>query len=653
MPNPTITVDRLGLLRDGRRWLAVAGEIHYARLPADEWRDALRAMKAGGIEIVATYVFWIHHEPTRGTLDWTERRDLRRFIEIVRDVGLAAIVRVGPWCHGEVRNGGFPEWILPMGGALRSDDTAYLAEARRWYGEIARQLRGLLWRDGGPVIGVQIENEYHGPAEHLLSLLTIANGVGLDAPLMTRTGWPALTTPMPPGRLLPLQGAYAEGFWDRNTDAMPGRYWEAFTFRPIAADRAIATDHFGDGSNVEITDDPALTCELGGGMMSSYHRRLRIDPRDVLATALVKLGSGGAMLGYYMFRGGTNPGLGLNECQASAFTNHNDLPELGYDFQAPLGEFGQVRPHFHLLRRMHLMLRDFGESLAAMPPVFPTARPAGATDDATLRWCTRTDGTAAFVFVNNYQRGLPMPAKTNVRFDVPLATPLSIPDTPITVPADSSFVWPVNLDLAGVRLRYATAQPVCREGTTFYFAETPGVPAEFAFEGDRVLASLGTPIERRTRDGGVVRIVLVDASTPSDEVATPIVPNVELVRAADAPREIRNGKAGVAEAPASFDDAAVWQIRLPTDLDPTRDLLLRVRYVGDVARFELDGLPLTDQFYNGDAFELGLRRFAPSILTGELLLKILPLRVDTPILLPTSVAREGCAVASVKVIERR
>src|SRR4029077_8382449 len=99
------------------------------------------------------------------------------------------------------------------------------------------------------------------------------------------------------------------------------------------------------------------------------------------------------------------------------YTNYNDLPPKTYDFQAPLGEFGQVRAHYHRLRRLHLFLNDFGAALSGMRPSLPEKRPVGGKDVDTLRWSVRSDGEAGFVFVNNYQRLQPMPAKGGVQFD--------------------------------------------------------------------------------------------------------------------------------------------------------------------------------------------------------------------------------------------
>jgi hypothetical protein len=535
----TIAADSQCLLRDGQPWTPVMGEFHYTRCPAAEWREELLKMKAGGIDIVATYVFWIHHEETEREWNWSGERDLRRFIETAKDVGLHVIVRCGPWCHGEVRNGGLPDWLVARGQA-RTDDPAYLESATKLYRQIAAQLRGLLWKDGGPVIGIQLENEYRGPAKHLLTLKKIARAAGLDTPLYTRTGWPDLATPMPFGEILPLYGVYAEGFWDRELTAMPGNYWAGFHFSTLRTDANIANEALGRRETRDAADIaryPYLTCEIGGGMMSAYHRRILVDPLDIESTTLLKLGSGSTSPGYYMYHGGTNP-VGrlapLMEDQSAPMTFWNDLPVLNYDFQAPLGQYGQVRPQYHRLRRLHLFLQSFGAALARTAVALPGQRPSGRDDLTTLRWSARSDGRSGFLFVSNHERGRTLPPKSDVQFTLaPLG--LTFPSQPVNVPTDAAFLWPFNLDLGfGVTLAYATAQPltVLDDGATrtFVFAETPGIPAEFAFEGKGIASTVqhracqkpndrrlfseikparDTAITIRTTNGREIRVVLL------------------------------------------------------------------------------------------------------------------------------------------------
>lgn len=93
------------LLKNGKPWFPVMGELHYSRYPKKLWPEALAKMKAGGVTVVSSYIFWIHHEEKEGGYDFTGNRDLRGFLHAVQDAGLPVFLRIGPWCHGEVRNG--------------------------------------------------------------------------------------------------------------------------------------------------------------------------------------------------------------------------------------------------------------------------------------------------------------------------------------------------------------------------------------------------------------------------------------------------------------------------------------------------------------------------------------------------------------------
>lgn len=731
----TLTMDSNSLLLNGKPWTPVMGEFHFTRYPENEWREELLKMKAGGIDIVSTYVFWIHHEEIEGQFDWSGSRNLRRFIQTCQEVGLKAVVRCGPWDHGEVRNGGFPDWLLKKGWKLRSNDTNYLAKTKILYGEIARQLDGLFWKDGGPVIGIQFENEYSGPADHLLTLKRLGQEAGLDAPIYTRTGWNNPEGDMPFGELVPLYGVYAEGFWDRKLTPMPAGYWKGFQFSKFRVDDATYAEPPGEGGTPDPSDVdqyPYLTCEIGGGMMNSYHRRILVNPKDAEATALVKLGSGSTLLGYYMYHGGVNPEGKLSTLMESQDTGcWNDMPVKNYDFQAPLGQYGQIRDQYHLLRLLHLFLHEWGSDLARMPATMPDQLPHGKDDFDTLRWSVRSVGNSGFVFVNNYQRLQVMPPKKNVQFTIRLPSgPLTFPQTPVTIPSEACLIWPFNLDLGhGFRLAWATAQPLTAidDGNvrTVFFAETGGVPAQFAFEknGPAVEALTGqlslednfklfhgiipgTKAAARIRlaDGSCVQIVVLDSKTslalwkgslrgrdrifltqaglvldgdnlrltstfptnlnvaiyptpaslacngsdlaenadgvferytPTDPPTAEFKATIQKVQATGLLRKIPFGKIKqpVAMAPldADFANAAIWQIKLPADLDLGTDPILRLHYVGDVARMMLDGKLITDDFYNGNAFEIGLRRHAPGILDGDLRIAILPLRIDAPI----------------------
>ncbi|MBP5157999.1 MAG: beta-galactosidase, partial [Treponema sp.] len=301
--------DRKSLLRtdadkNQSRWFPIMGEIHYSRYPDSEWRRELLKMKAGGVDIVSAYTIWIHHEEVEGEWDFSGCRDLRKFVSLIGDCGLTMMLRIGPWCHGEVRNGGFPDWLLKKCPENRCDNPAYLDEVRKFYSKLYEQVDGLLLKDGGPIIGVQIENEYghcgglSGAAgeAHMRSLTALAKEAGFDVPLYTATGWGGAVT----AGLLPVMGGYCEAPWDpRVTEIEPsGNY----LFSYERNDHAIGSDFgLGEGITFDMDKVPYLTAELGGGLQVTYKRRPVARAADLGAMSLVKLGSGCTLLGYYMY----------------------------------------------------------------------------------------------------------------------------------------------------------------------------------------------------------------------------------------------------------------------------------------------------------------------------------------------------------------
>ena len=449
----TLYVDGTGILLNGEYVLPVMGEIHFSRVPERDWEREVRKMQAGGIDIIACYIFWGHHEMVEGQIDWSGNRNLRQFLEICRDCGAKVVLRSGPFCHGEVYLGGIPEWMVdkaaadPAQYALRTTAPGFIAAVSRFYDAVGEQAKGLLWKDGGPVIGAQVDNESSGPWPYLALLKEKIIAAGMDVPFYTRTGWPEMQGPAVFGEILPLYGDYADGFWDRELTDMPGEYRAAFRFKDSRLSAVIATEVFGTDQSTEMDAAdlayPYLTCELGGGMMTSYHRRIHIFDRDALALAICKVGSGSNLPGYYMYHGGTNPYCAehsMAELQASKYTSWNDLPYMTYDFQAPLGEMGQPNQSYHYLRLLHQMLRDWGGELAPMQPEFGTG---------PVRTATRRDGDKGFVFVNNYERmatlGGAGVAEQPVASDFDAAAAWSLPIPALDQPDD----WFLEIDYDG------------------------------------------------------------------------------------------------------------------------------------------------------------------------------------------------------------
>ena len=482
-----ITLTNRFVERDGRPWIPVMGEYHYARDDESVWELELRKLKAGGVNVVATYSIWILHEEVRGERVWTGNRDLRRFVELAAEVGLLVVARIGPWVHGETRNGGFPDWLQALPIAHRTDDPAYLALVRDWYRDIAAQLDGLVHgpeTPDAPVVGVQIENELYDQPDHIDTLRTIAEEEGLSASLWIATGWGGAQ--LPPDRVMPVYAGYSDGFWEEADIEWPAFGRMHFTFSTERDDLSVGAD-LRESDAVASERDyryPYVTCELGGGMQAAYHRRPLVDSADVAALALTKLGSGSAWQGYYLYHGVTQQRGALSGTQESQETGYpNDLPLVDYDFFAPIGSHGQLREHYHLLRQQHLMLEQYGHRLATLPTTIPADVPGAP------RWAVRGGDDGGFLFVNNRQPAAePLPAVADVQFELEFAgATVVVPSAPFDLPADAFFVWPVRQPFGDIPRVTATAQPVTElpgaHGGTVVFAAVEGVAVELLVEG--------------------------------------------------------------------------------------------------------------------------------------------------------------------------
>lgn len=419
-------VDNISLLKNKRRFLPVMGEFHFSRYEPEAWEEELLKMRAGGVNILATYVFWIHHEEREGEWNFSGCRNLRAFLETCGKVGMPVWLRIGPWAHGECRNGGFPDWLVKDEKLqVRTDDPAYLEKVRRFWGKLGEQAEGMMCKDGGPVLGIQLENEYGhcgGPSDreegmaHLRTLKRMAQEAGFVVPYYTATGWGGAY--VVDGETLPVLGGYVDAPWAEHVEAMPAS--ANFIFTSFKQDENIGSD-LGAGKDQAFTFDmqsnPYLTAELGGGLQVTSHRRTWPSPGDIEAQSLCMLGGGANLLGYYMYHGGINPDGKYSTLQESRDTGYNnDLPVKSYDFQTCIRQSGQLGASYGRLKKLHLMLEDFGEILAGAQTFFPDILPDSPEDMQTLRVTARVnpDTGAGFLFLNNHQRMRRMAEHRNV-----------------------------------------------------------------------------------------------------------------------------------------------------------------------------------------------------------------------------------------------
>ena len=580
-----ITVTDRILLRNGRPYIPVMGEIHFSRVPREKWAETLRKMKEGGLDIAASYLFWIHHEEEKGRFDFTGNRDIRAFIQLCHETGLEFCLRIGPWAHGECRNGGFPDWLVQeCGSTLRSGEEPYMTYVSRYIRAVADQIRGL------PLFGIQIENEMTNKPEYMEALRRMVLDTGLTAPLLTATGWGHARLP---DTLLPMFGGYPEAPWTGHTRPLepnPNCFFSGF--RDDADIGGDLENGISKGGSAPVFPTPFMSCELGGGNQVTYHRRPLFQASDIENLLLCKLGSGMNLVGYYMYAGGLNP-VGQTTMQESRASGYpTDCPVISYDFQAPVGDMGQMRESWFRLKYRHRFLHSFGEMLAPMIPVFPTEMPSSLNDEGTLRCALRSDGKSGFLFVNNHVRLKKLPPHPGERFTIDFAE--ESVSFSLDIPGDCAFILPVNLTVGDLRITAASAEPLEIAENSLTLTEIPGMkpvlilPDNSSPEGRIVALRPGAIFI----EGTMVTLLPREAWTPSP-----------LARISAEPVSLSCDPAllmGHLPLPECLNEYSVrWQ---------DGDKWLVIRAVGNLGGFYVNGTLLTDAYLYGDSWVIDLRK---------------------------------------------
>ncbi|MDD4821749.1 MAG: beta-galactosidase [Bacteroidales bacterium] len=516
-----ITLNNYYLMKSGKPWFPVMGEIHYSRYMDNLWDDAIKKMKAGGLNIVATYCFWNHHEEIEGEFDFTGRRDLKRFVQTCKENQMYVLLRIGPFCNGEMRNGGIPDWVKNKGMKARTNDPEYLKLVHALYQEYYNQVKGMLYKDGGPVIGIQLDNELNNP-EHILELKRIAREVGFDVPLYTVTGWNNVV--IPEKEVIPVQAGYPDDFWSGGVGKNSPN--TQFLFKAgIPINTGVGTDvlpvleTYGKRT-YNPSDYPWFMAELGCGMQWTNRRRPVIDERDAGALMLVKLAGGANLIGYYMYLGGSNPDGKLTPLGAG-----RGMSTISYDYQGAISEFGELPLKYHVLKLAHYFIQDFGSSLAPMIPSMPSRCPTDVEDINTFRCMVRANNNSGYLFFNNYQRYVENKDLNNIQVQIKLKdSEVTIPSKPITIPKDAFGIWPINLNMNGAILEYATAQVFAHftgddEDAYFFFAHD-GITPELVFQNNSI----------SNIDAGAVNRVSTNSQNTSISVKEPGLTNTIVVK---------------------------------------------------------------------------------------------------------------------------
>jgi beta-galactosidase len=340
-------------LLDGKPLQIISGEMHYARIPRQYWRHRLRMAKAMGLNAIATYVFWNYHETSPGVFDFhSGNHDLATFIRTAQEEGLWVILRPGPYVCAEWDFGGYPSYLLKSPAVtVRGNDPRFLKAAARYIDALADQIRPLLVTHGGPILMVQVENEYGSfgsDSIYKARSRQMLVDAGIDVPLFTADG----------GSLIPRGGI--PGILATATGEM--RY-----------DSLVARVNRFDGGH-----GPYMVSELYPGWLTHWAEPFPTTSTRSFLPQYDSLLSHGASVNLYMFHGGTNFGF----TSGANYTKKIPIePSMtSYDYDAPLSEAGWPTPKYYALRgviRRHVSysIPDVPDSLPviAVPAVKLTA----------------------------------------------------------------------------------------------------------------------------------------------------------------------------------------------------------------------------------------------------------------------------------------
>lgn len=316
------TVSGNQFLLDGKPYQVISGEMHYPRIPRAYWRDRFRMARAMGLNTITTYVFWNVHEPRPGVFDFSGQNDVAEYIREAQQEGLNVILRPGPYVCGEWELGGFPAWLLKDPGVtLRSNDPKFVAAMQAWFTRLGKEIGPLLLRNGGPIIAVQVENEYgsFGADHNYMETVKAALQQSGIATNVLYTADPPIA--IAKGSLPELPAVINFGSGDAEKSfavfaslrptgpRMVGEYWSGWF------------DHWG-GQHYK-SDVPREAAELESMLNHGYS------------------------VSIYMFHGGTNFGW-MNGANSDGTDYKPDT--TSYDYDAALDEQGSPRPKYFAFR---------------------------------------------------------------------------------------------------------------------------------------------------------------------------------------------------------------------------------------------------------------------------------------------------------------
>ena len=350
---PPVTIQGDHFVREGKPYQIISGTIHYPRVPREYWRDRLRKARAMGLNTVETYVFWNLHEPQPGVFDFSGQLDVAAFVRLAQEEGLNVLLRPGPYVCAEWEAGGLPSWLIGDPSVkVRTRDPKFLAAAARYLNRVGKEVANLQATHGGPIIGIQVENEYGSfghDKEYMEDIHQALIHAGLgDSLLYTSDG----ADQMP-------------------NDALPD---------------VLAVINFGPGEAKQDfakqaqlrPNQPMMTGEYWDGWFDAWGKRHVHTDAEAQAKEIDWILSQGYSVNLYMFHGGTTRGFMNGANMGSGPDAHYEPQTSSYDYDAALDEAGRPTRKFFLLRDV------IEKRTGIKPPSLPEPLPLASFPEFTL-----------------------------------------------------------------------------------------------------------------------------------------------------------------------------------------------------------------------------------------------------------------------------
>ena len=340
----SFTLSKTEFLLDGKPFQIIAGEIHPARVPAEYWKHRIQMAKAMGCNTIAAYIFWNYHEVEKGVFDFqTGNHNISQFIKLVQEEGMYLILRPGPYVCAEWDFGGLPAYLLAIPDIkVRCMDPRYTQAAERYIKALALQVNDLQITKGGPILMVQIENEYGSygnDREYMKWLPEVWKRNGIEVPFYTSDGATPymLEAGSLPDAAIGLDPGSNAGHFEQATKANP---------------------------NV-----PSFCSELYPGWLTHWGEKWQRPGIKNLVADVKWLMDNKKSYNFYVIHGGTNFGYWAG---ANAFAPDQYQPDVtSYDYDAPINEMGQATPKYLELRKVLESYLPSGKKLPEIPAAVP------------------------------------------------------------------------------------------------------------------------------------------------------------------------------------------------------------------------------------------------------------------------------------------